>query len=88
MALKESILENNMYDVVIVGGGPAGLSAGIYAMRAALNAVLVEKGMPGGQIALTKDVENYPGIEEIGGIELCEKLLNHAQRYDLEIREN
>ena len=54
MALKESILENNMYDVVIVGGGPAGLSAGIYAMRAALNAVLVEKGMPGGQIALTQ----------------------------------
>jgi thioredoxin reductase (NADPH) len=81
-------LENNMYDVVIVGGGPAGLSAGIYAMRAAMNAVLVEKGMPGGQIALTKDVENYPGIEEVGGFELCEKFLNHAKRYDLEIREN
>jgi thioredoxin reductase (NADPH) len=81
-------LENNMYDLVIVGGGPAGLSAGIYAMRAAMHAVLVEKGMPGGQIALTKDVENYPGIEEVGGFELCEKFLNHAKRYDLEIREN
>jgi thioredoxin reductase (NADPH) len=77
-----------MYDLVIVGGGPAGLSAGIYAMRAALNAVLVEKGMPGGQIALTKDVENYPGIEEIGGFELCEKFLNHAKRYNLDIRES
>jgi thioredoxin reductase (NADPH) len=77
-----------MYDLVIVGGGPAGLSAGIYAMRAAMHAVLVEKGMPGGQIALTKDVENYPGIEEVGGFELCEKFLNHAKRYDLEIREN
>ncbi|NCD24755.1 MAG: thioredoxin-disulfide reductase [Deltaproteobacteria bacterium] len=77
-----------MYDLIIVGGGPAGLSAGIYAMRAALNTVLVEKGMPGGQIALTKDVENYPGIEEIGGFELCEKFLNHAKRYDLEIRES
>jgi thioredoxin reductase (NADPH) len=77
-----------MYDLVIVGGGPAGLSAGIYAMRAALHTVLIEKGMPGGQIALTKDVENYPGIEEVGGFELCEKFLNHAKRYDLEIREN
>lgn len=81
-------MENPMYDLIIVGGGPAGLSAGIYAMRAALNTVLVEKGMPGGQIALTKDVENYPGIEEIGGFELCEKFLNHAKRYDLEIRES
>lgn len=77
-----------MYDLVIVGGGPAGLSAGIYAMRAALHTVLIEKGMPGGQIALTKEVENYPGIEEVGGFELCEKFLNHAKRYDLEIREN
>lgn len=81
-------MEKVMYDLVIVGGGPAGLSAGIYAMRAALNAVLVEKGMPGGQIALTKDVENYPGIEEIGGFELCEKFLNHAKRYNLDIRES
>ena len=81
-------MEKQMYDLIIVGGGPAGLSAGIYAMRAALNTVLVEKGMPGGQIALTKDVENYPGIEEVGGFELCEKFLNHAKRYNLEIREN
>lgn len=81
-------MENEMYDLVIVGGGPAGLSAGIYAMRAAMHTVLIEKGMPGGQIALTKDVENYPGIEEVGGFELCEKFLNHAKRYNLEIREN
>ncbi|MDO9583887.1 MAG: thioredoxin-disulfide reductase [Desulfomicrobium sp.] len=81
-------MENEMYDLVIIGGGPAGLSAGIYAMRAAMHTVLIEKGMPGGQIALTKDVENYPGIEEVGGFELCEKFLNHAKRYNLEIREN
>jgi thioredoxin reductase (NADPH) len=86
--LEENTLENEMYDLVIVGGGPAGLSAGIYAMRAAMHTVLIEKGMPGGQIALTKDVENYPGIEEVGGFELCEKFLNHAKRYNLEIREN
>ncbi len=81
-------MEDSMYDLVIVGGGPAGLSAGIYAMRAAMHAVLVEKGMPGGQMSLTKEVENYPGIEEVGGFELCEKFLNHAKRYNLEIREN
>lgn len=86
--MKENALENEMYDLIIVGGGPAGLSAGIYAMRAAMHTVLIEKGMPGGQIALTKDVENYPGIEEVGGFELCEKFLNHAKRYNLEIREN
>lgn len=86
--MEENVLENEMYDLVIVGGGPAGLSAGIYAMRAAMHTVLIEKGMPGGQIALTKDVENYPGIEEVGGFELCEKFLNHAKRYNLEIREN
>lgn len=80
-------MEKQMYDLVIVGGGAAGLSAGIYAMRAAMKTVLIEKGMPGGQISQTKDVENYPGIEEIGGFELCEKFLNHAKRYDLEIRE-
>lgn len=81
-------MDEHIHDLVIVGGGPAGLSAGIYAMRAALDTVLVEKGIPGGQISLTKDVENYPGIEEIDGFELCAKFLNHAKRYNLDIREN
>ena len=48
--------EDGLYDVIILGGGPAGLTAGIYAMRAALKTVLIEKGMPGGQVAITKDV--------------------------------
>lgn len=78
----------HIHDLVIVGGGPAGLSAGIYAMRAALDTVLVEKGMPGGQMALTQNVENYPGIEDVSGFELCEKFLNHAKRYELDIRED
>lgn len=76
---------NDMYDVIILGGGPAGLTAGIYAMRAALKTVLIEKGMPGGQVAITKEVENYPGFIEIGGFDLCEKFLQHAKHYDLEI---
>jgi len=77
--------DDQLYDVIILGGGPAGLTAGIYAMRAALKTVLIEKGMPGGQVAITKEVENYPGFVEIGGFELCEKFLAHAKHYDLEI---
>ncbi len=79
--------ENELYDVIIVGGGPAGLAAGMYAKRAALNAVLIEKGVFGGQVAITKSVENYPGFPEIGGFELSEKFLEHAKSYDLEILE-
>lgn len=77
--------EDELYDVIILGGGPAGLTAGIYAMRAALKTVLIEKGLPGGQVAITKDVENYPGFIDIGGFELCEKFLQHAKHYNLEI---
>lgn len=78
--------EKAMYDVIIIGGGPGGLTAGMYAKRAALKAVLLEKGVPGGQVAITTEVENYPAIPEIGGFELCEKFLEHAKSYDLEIR--
>ncbi len=74
-----------MYDVIIIGGGPAGLTAGIYAMRAAQKAVLIEKGLPGGQVAITKGVENYPGFIEISGFELSDKFLQHARCYGLEI---
>jgi len=76
---------SEIYDVIIVGGGPAGLTAGIYAKRAALNAVLVERGVFGGQVAITKGVENYPGFIDIGGFELCEKFHEHAKSYDLEM---
>lgn len=73
------------FDVIIVGGGPGGLTAGLYAMRAALKTILIEKGTPGGQIAITKDVENYPGIELIPGLDLAEKFLQHAESYGLEV---
>jgi thioredoxin reductase (NADPH) len=83
--MEREMQESELYDVIILGGGPAGLTAGIYAMRAALKTVLIEKGLPGGQVAITKEVENYPGFIEIGGFELCEKFLEHAKHYDLEI---
>jgi thioredoxin reductase (NADPH) len=74
------------YDVIIVGGGPGGMTAGIYAMRAALKTVLVEMGAPGGQVNLSDAVENWPGDERIGGAELSLKMSQHAQSYGLEIR--
>jgi thioredoxin reductase (NADPH) len=77
--------ESDQYDLVIIGGGPGGLSAGIYAMRAALKTVLIEMGAPGGQVNNSDSVENWPGDEHIGGAELAMKFSLHAQSYGLEI---
>ena len=78
-------MSNQLYDVIIIGGGPGGLTAGIYAKRAAMHAVLIEKGVPGGQIINSDEVENYPGFEQISGAELGMKLSQHAANYDLEV---
>lgn len=77
--------ESIMYDVIIVGGGPGGLSAAIYTQRAALKTILIEKGVVGGQVAMTETVENYPGFEQIIGFELSQRFLKHAQSYGLEL---
>jgi thioredoxin reductase (NADPH) len=79
--------EAEMFDLIVVGGGPGGLTAGLYAMRAALKTVLIEKALPGGQINLTESVENYPGFENISGFDLSQKFLLHAQSYGLDIRQ-
>jgi len=68
-------------DLVIIGGGPAGLSAGIYAERSGLKAVVVEKGALGGQVATTPVVENYPGFTQVGGKTLVDILVSHALEY-------
>ena len=73
------------YDVIIIGGGPAGLSAAIYALRASMRTVLIEKASPGGQVTLSDEVENYPGFKSINGYDLSEKFLSHAKSYNLEI---
>ncbi|MGO9377918.1 MAG: thioredoxin-disulfide reductase [Dissulfurispiraceae bacterium] len=73
------------YEVIIIGGGPAGLTAGLYCKRAAMKTALFEKGLIGGQIAISKDVENYPGMEGITGFDLAEKLLHHTQSFNLPI---
>ena len=73
------------YDVIIIGGGPAGLSAAIYALRASMRTVLIEKAAAGGQMTLTDEVENYPGFKNINGHELSERFLDHAKSYNLEV---
>jgi|Deesub1362A_J573_1020465.scaffolds.fasta_scaffold00358_29 thioredoxin reductase (NADPH) len=75
-----------LYDVVIIGGGPAGLTAGLYTARARLKCLLIEKGLSGGQVATTEWIENYPGFDEgISGPELAQRMERHARRFDLEI---
>jgi len=73
------------YDIVIVGGGPGGLTAGLYAARANRKTVLIEKYLPGGQIANTEEVEDYPGFHLIAGPELAMKMTEHAKHFGLEI---
>lgn len=74
------------HDLLIVGGGPAGLTAGIYAARAGLRALIIEKAMPGGHMATTHYIENYPGFAEgVSGFELAEKMKQQALHFDVEI---
>ena len=69
----------DILDVVIVGAGPAGLTAGLYASRGRLSTVIIERNMAGGQIALTELVENYPGFPEgVSGFDLSEKMRRQA----------
>ncbi len=75
---------DRQFDVVIIGGGPAGLAAGVYAARGRRKAVLLEKGVVGGQIALTELVENYPGIKSINGFDLAQEMLQQAESYGME----
>ncbi len=77
---------NEKYDVVIIGGGPAGLTAGLYASRAKLNSLLIEKGLVGGQIANAEQVENYSGFPEgVSGIELGQLMHQQAIKHGLKI---
>jgi thioredoxin reductase (NADPH) len=74
-------------DLIIIGGGPAGLTAGIYAARSRLNCLLLDRQGPGGQVLTTDWIENYPGFPKgIGGMELVDKMLRQAEAFDLKIQ--
>ncbi|HEY9570595.1 MAG TPA: thioredoxin-disulfide reductase [Metalysinibacillus sp.] len=76
--------EEKIYDVVIIGAGPAGMTAAVYTSRANLSTLMLERGMPGGQMASTEEVENYPGYEHILGPDLSTKMFEHAKKFGAE----
>ena len=77
--------EEKKYDIVIIGAGPGGLTAGLYGARARRKTIALEKFTPGGQIANTEDIEDYPGFERISGAELAMKMADQARKFGLEI---
>jgi thioredoxin reductase (NADPH) len=80
-------MANTDYQLIILGGGPAGLTAGMYAARDRLQVLLVEKGAVGGQVLVTDWIDNYPGFPEgLSGADLVEKMAAHAARFDLETK--
>lgn len=72
------------YDIVIIGAGPAGLAAGLYGARARRRTILFERNVTGGQISLTSIIENYPGIDEVDGFELGQTMQRQAEKYGME----
>ncbi len=79
--IPESTDQEVQADLVVVGGGPAGLTAGIYAERSGLKTAIVERDALGGQVALTPVVENYPGFTQVGGKNLVDIMVSHALQY-------
>ena len=72
----------HIYDVIIIGGGPAGYTAALYAARAGLDTLIIEKMAPGGQMTLTGDIDNYPGFDEgIDGFTLGMKMQQGAEKF-------
>ncbi|HEU4964129.1 MAG TPA: thioredoxin-disulfide reductase [Bacilli bacterium] len=78
-------MSENLYDVLIIGGGPAGMAAGLYAGRANLKVALIERGMPGGQASTTDLIENYPGVESVEGPTLSMVMHKQAQDFGTEM---
>jgi len=78
--------KRTFYDLLIIGGGPAGLTAAIYAAREGIEPLVIEKSALGGQAGVTERIDNYPGFEVgVGGAELAEKIAKQARRYDVEL---
>lgn len=77
--------ERSFYDVLIVGGGPSGLTAAIYAAREGIDSLVIDRGALGGQAGVTERIDNYPGFPDgIGGSDLADRMIEHAGRYGVE----
>ncbi|NPA69110.1 MAG: thioredoxin-disulfide reductase [Chlorobi bacterium] len=81
-------MEDLLYDVIILGGGPAGLTAGIYLSRAKINTLILNEGITGGQMSLTHEIANYPGIESISGYMLSRNMQKQAESFGCKILSN
>lgn len=81
-------MSNNQYDVIILGGGAAGLTAGIYLSRAKVKTLILNEGMVGGQIVLTHEIANYPGVENVSGYVLAMTMKKQAESFGCEIKQN
>lgn len=77
-------MEEKIYDVIIIGAGPAGMTAAVYTSRANLSTLMMERGVPGGQMANTEEIENYPGFDSILGPDLSNKMFDHAKKFGAE----
>ena len=73
-----------IYDVIIIGAGPAGMTAAVYTSRGNLSTLMLERGVPGGQMANTEEIENYPGFDHILGPDLSTKMFDHARKFGAE----
>lgn len=82
------MITNNHYDAIIIGAGPAGLTAGIYLSRARIKTLLVSEGMVGGQLVLTHEIANYPGVESISGYQLANIMKKQAKNFGCDIKSN
>lgn len=76
--------DQKIYDVIIAGAGPAGMTAAVYTSRANMSTLMLERGIPGGQMANTEEIENYPGFTSILGPDLSTKMFEHAQQFGAE----
>lgn len=82
------MLPDNHYDAIVIGGGPAGLTAGIYLSRARVKTLILSEGTPGGQMILTHEIANYPGVEKMSGYQLANIMKNQAKSFGCDIRSN
>src|SRR5437868_13134464 len=85
MGVSQPMEKDRRYDVVIIGGGPAGLTAALYAGRARVKTVLLERGAPGGQLLNTEAIEDYPGFDHITGPELAQRMADQAVKFGVDL---